>query len=108
MRISPAVLDGRSRRAPAPSFPAPSEARAAFKESASVGPGFVPLGLAFGSLVTQSGLDRWWAGLSAALIHGGSFEFLLIGMVTAAAPLAAIAVTAFMVRRASVRPTGVA
>ncbi|MFD7877555.1 AzlC family ABC transporter permease [Streptomyces sp. NPDC059766] len=62
-----------------------------------MGLGFVPLGLAFGALVTQSGLHWWWAGLSAALVYGGSFEFLLIGMVTAAAPLAAIAGTAFMV-----------
>ncbi|MFC9607254.1 AzlC family ABC transporter permease [Streptomyces niveus] len=62
-----------------------------------MGLGFVPLGLAFGALVTQAGLEWWWAGMSAALIYGGSFEFLLIGMVTAAAPLAAIAGTAFMV-----------
>jgi predicted branched-subunit amino acid permease len=32
------------------------------------------------------------------LIYGGSFEFLLIGMVTAAAPLASIAVVAFLVQ----------
>ncbi|CAL9340624.1 hypothetical protein SUDANB15_00254 [Streptomyces sp. enrichment culture] len=57
----------------------------------------IPLGLAFGALVVQSGLDWWWAGLSAALIYGGSFEFLLIGMVTAAAPLVSIAVAAFLV-----------
>ncbi|MFJ6564681.1 AzlC family ABC transporter permease [Streptomyces sp. NPDC091412] len=62
-----------------------------------MGLGFLPLGLAFGALVTQSGLDWWWAGLSAALIFGGSFEFLLIGMVTASAPLAAIAVSALLV-----------
>ncbi|MFE7275873.1 AzlC family ABC transporter permease [Streptomyces sp. NPDC057623] len=62
-----------------------------------MGLGFVPLGLAFGALVVQSGLDWWWAGLSAALVYGGSFEFLLIGMVAAAAPPAAIAGTAFMV-----------
>ncbi|MER5202457.1 AzlC family ABC transporter permease [Streptomyces sp. NPDC002825] len=59
--------------------------------------GFVPLGLAFGALVVQSGLDWWWATLSAAVAFGGSFEFLLIGLVVAMAPLATIAVTAFMV-----------
>ncbi|WP_405747789.1 AzlC family ABC transporter permease [Streptomyces sp. NBC_01525] len=77
--------------------PIPSPARAAFKDSAGAGLGFVPLGLAFGALVTQSGLDWWWAGLSAVLAFGGSFEFLLIGLVTAGTPLAAIAVSAFMV-----------
>ncbi len=71
--------------------------RAALRDSTSVGLAFVPLGLAFGALTTQSGLDWWWAGLSATLIYGGSFEFLLIGMVTTTAPLATIAGTAFMV-----------
>ncbi|MFF3817485.1 AzlC family ABC transporter permease [Streptomyces bluensis] len=47
--------------------------------------------------MTHSGLDWWWAGLSAALVFGGSFEFLLIGMVTASAPLAAITVSALLV-----------
>ncbi|MFD7324147.1 AzlC family ABC transporter permease [Streptomyces sp. NPDC059875] len=72
-------------------------ARAAFRDSASVGLGFVPLGLAFGALAVQSGLDWWWAGLSAAVVFGGSFEFLLIGLVVAVAPPASIALAAFMV-----------
>ncbi|MEU4148798.1 AzlC family ABC transporter permease [Streptomyces sp. NPDC026659] len=62
-----------------------------------MGLAFLPLGLAFGALVTQSDLPWWWAGLSAVLVFGGSFEFLLIGMVTTAVPLAAIALSAFMV-----------
>lgn len=36
-------------------------------------------------------------GLSSGLIFGGSFEFLLIGLVTTVAPLATIAVAAFLV-----------
>lgn len=59
--------------------------------------GFVPLGLAFGALVSQSGLEWWWAGLSALLAFGGSFEFLLIGLVTSGVPLTGIAFSAFMV-----------
>ncbi|MEU9996640.1 AzlC family ABC transporter permease [Streptomyces sp. NPDC050848] len=78
--------------------PKRSAARDALHDCASVGLGMIPLGLAFGALVVQSGLDWWWAGLSAALIYGGSFEFLLIGMVTAAAPLVSIAVAAFLVQ----------
>jgi 4-azaleucine resistance transporter AzlC len=97
MQISPAVSVGGSQPAPeSPSEPA-SEARAAFKDSLGVGLAFVPLGLALGALASQAGLDWWWAGLSAALIYGGSFEFLLIGLVTAATPLASIALSAFMV-----------
>ncbi|MFE8990963.1 hypothetical protein ACFYMI_24655 [Streptomyces collinus] len=38
-----------------------SAARAAFRDCASVGLGMLPLGLAFGALVVQSGLDWWWA-----------------------------------------------
>ncbi|WP_133917280.1 AzlC family ABC transporter permease [Streptomyces sp. NBC_00582] len=89
--------EDRPRPVPAPPPSTRSGARAALKDSAGVGLGFLPLGLAFGALVTQSGLDWWWAGLSAALVFGGSFEFLLIGMVTASAPLAAIAVSALLV-----------
>ncbi|MFB7499860.1 AzlC family ABC transporter permease [Streptomyces sp. NPDC056161] len=95
--MTPAVTEDRPRPAAAPSPTTRSEARAALKDSAGVGLGFLPLGLAYGTLVTQSGLDWWWAGLSAALVFGGSFEFLLIGMVTASAPLAAIAVSALLV-----------
>ncbi|MFJ8925859.1 AzlC family ABC transporter permease [Streptomyces sp. NPDC102364] len=85
------------RPATEPPGRSPSEAPAAFRESLSVGLVFVPLGLAFGALVVQSGLDWWWASLSAAVAFGGSFEFLLIGLVVAVTPLASIAVAAFMV-----------
>ncbi|MGW0765559.1 AzlC family ABC transporter permease [Streptomyces sp. NPDC002676] len=97
MPISPAVADGLPRPAPPPAPRMSSEARAAFADSASVGLGFVPLGIAFGVLVAHSGVDWWWASLSSALAYGGSFEFLLIGMVTAAAPLVSVAVSAFLV-----------
>ncbi|MFH8409174.1 AzlC family ABC transporter permease [Streptomyces sp. NPDC018019] len=97
METSPAVTGGRARPAPAHPSPTPSQALAAFKDSAGAGLGFVTVGLAFGALVNQSGLEWWWAGLSALLAFGGSFEFLLIGLVTAAAPLAMIGVSAFMV-----------
>ncbi|MEU9289141.1 AzlC family ABC transporter permease [Streptomyces sp. NPDC048275] len=97
MHISPAVVAGGPQPAPE-SPPGPAcEARAAFKDSLGVGLAFVPLGLALGALASQAGLDWWWAGLSAALIYGGSFEFVLIGLVTAATPLASVALSAFMV-----------
>ncbi|MFE6686783.1 AzlC family ABC transporter permease [Streptomyces sp. NPDC057743] len=62
-----------------------------------MGLALVPLGLAFGVLVTHSGLAWWWATLFTTLIYAGSFEFLLIGLVTAVAPLATVALTAFLV-----------
>ncbi|MCX4835476.1 AzlC family ABC transporter permease [Streptomyces sp. NBC_01016] len=97
MRTRSIVAAAPVRPATEPPGRSPSEAPAAFRESLSVGLVFVPLGLAFGALVVQSGLDWWWASLSAAVAFGGSFEFLLIGLVVAMTPLASIAVAAFMV-----------
>jgi branched chain amino acid efflux pump len=57
----------------------------------------VPMGLAFGVLVSQSPLPWWSATLFSAVIFAGSLEFLLIGMVAAATPLGMIAITALMV-----------
>ncbi|MEV7866330.1 AzlC family ABC transporter permease [Streptomyces sp. NPDC088124] len=57
----------------------------------------VPLGLAFGAVITQSGLAWWWASAFAALIYAGSFEFLLVGLAAAVAPLGTVALTAFLV-----------
>jgi 4-azaleucine resistance transporter AzlC len=74
-----------------------ADVRGAFQTSAPVGLGFLPIGLAFGALVAKSGLAWWWAGMSATLVFAGSFEFLLLVMVTAVAPLGAIAVTAALV-----------
>ncbi|MFE7329885.1 AzlC family ABC transporter permease [Streptomyces sp. NPDC057565] len=62
-----------------------------------MGLGLAPLGLAFGVLVTQSGLAWWWASAFTALIYAGSFEFLLVGLVAAVAPLGTVALTAFLV-----------
>lgn len=73
------------------------EALAALKDSGSVGLGLVPIGLAFGVLLSHSGLAWWWATACAALIYAGSFEFLLVGLVTAVAPLSSIALTALLV-----------
>lgn len=57
----------------------------------------VPMGLAFGVLISQSPLPWWSATLFAAVVFAGSLEFLLIGMVTAAAPLGMVALTALLV-----------
>lgn len=59
--------------------------------------GVVPMGLAFGVLVTHSGLAWWWATAFAAVVFAGSLEFLLIGLVSVAAPLGQVAVTALLV-----------
>jgi 4-azaleucine resistance transporter AzlC len=69
----------------------------ALKDSSSVGLACVPMGLALGILVSHSGLAWWWATVFATVIFAGSLEYLLVGLVTAVAPLAQIAVAAFLV-----------
>src|SRR5215469_1233132 len=81
----------------APAIPPRSEALAALKISGSVGLAIIPIGIAFGMLVVHSGLAWWWASVFSFVIFAGSFEFLLIGLTVAAAPLAQIAMTAFLV-----------
>ncbi|WP_406689831.1 AzlC family ABC transporter permease [Saccharopolyspora sp. ID03-671] len=71
--------------------------RAALRDSSSVGLAMIPLGVAFGLLVAHAGFDWWWASAFTALVYAGSLEFLLIGLVAAAAPLAQVAVTALLV-----------
>ncbi|MET7906638.1 AzlC family ABC transporter permease [Streptomyces sp. NPDC005336] len=82
---------------PRETAPTPSDAALAFRDTSSVGLAMFPLGIAFGILVVHSGLDWWWATAFTAVVYAGSLEFLLIGLVVAVAPLAQIAVTAFLV-----------
>ncbi len=56
-----------------------------------------PLGLALGVLVVQSGLAWWWGPVIAAVVFAGSVEFLLVGMLSVAAPLTQIALSTFLV-----------
>ncbi|WP_374707649.1 AzlC family ABC transporter permease [Corynebacterium sp. zg254] len=43
----------------------------------------VPLGLAFGLLITQVGFAWWWAPIFSFVIYAGSMEFLAVSLVTA-------------------------
>lgn len=80
-----------------PTRPRASAARLAFLDSAGAGGALFPLGLAFGMLMTHAGFDWWWATAFTAFIYAGSLEFLLVGLVAAAAPLSQIALTSFLV-----------
>lgn len=72
-------------------------ARRALNDALSVGFAAAAMGLAFGVLVTRSGLAWWWATIFASVIFAGSLEFLLLGLITTLAPLGEIAAAAFLV-----------
>lgn len=63
----------------------------------AVGLGLIPLGLAFGVLVVQTGFSWWWAPVFSFVIYAGSMEFLALSMVTGGVGVAASALTGFMV-----------
>jgi 4-azaleucine resistance transporter AzlC len=71
--------------------------RLALRDTVGVGLGLFPIGLAFGVLVVQSGFAWWWTPLFSTLVYAGSMEFLMVGLVLAATPLASIAATTFLV-----------
>ncbi|CAM04625.1 4-azaleucine resistance transporter AzlC [Saccharopolyspora erythraea NRRL 2338] len=82
--------------------PSPSASRreriaAGIRDSSSAGLGIFPLGIALGLLVVQAGLPWWLAPALSLAAFAGSLELLLVAMVAAAAPLAAVALTVFVV-----------
>lgn len=83
--------------APAPAPADPHPIRGGIAEAWPVAIGLVPLGLAFGVLVTQTGFAWWWTPVFSILVYAGSMEFLAIGLVMAHTGLLGSAVTAFMV-----------
>lgn len=74
-----------------------AEIRKGLADCSTVGLGLIPLGLAFGVLLTQAGFDWWWAPVFSVVIYAGSMEFLAIGLLTAVTPLYSLAAAAFLV-----------
>ena len=72
-----------------------SNFRYALRYGGAVWAGLVVLGMGFGVLTVSAGLPPWVAPLCSLVIFAGSMEFLMIGLVTAGAPLTVVAVTAF-------------
>lgn len=56
-----------------------------FETSLPVAFGYVPLGLAFGVLLTGLGYDWWWAPLMGLVIYAGSAQFLAVSLLAAGA-----------------------
>jgi len=66
-------------------------------DSFSAGLGIFPFGIALGLLVIQLGMPWWVAPALSLSAFAGSLELLLVGMIASTAPLAAIAVSVFVV-----------
>ncbi|NMF32773.1 AzlC family ABC transporter permease [Corynebacterium ammoniagenes] len=73
------------------------EIKKGIKDSWAVGIGLVPLGLAFGLLMVQTGFDWWWTPIFSIVVYAGSMEFLAIPMVLQGTSVAASVITGFMV-----------
>ncbi|MDO5670352.1 MAG: AzlC family ABC transporter permease [Corynebacterium sp.] len=74
-----------------------AEVRAGIRDSWAVALGLIPLGLAFGLLMSQVGFAWWWTPIFSVLIYAGSMEFLAINLVTAGVGPVSAAVTGLMV-----------
>jgi hypothetical protein len=88
LTASAAILAPTGRRA---------QILAGITDSFSAGLGIFPFGIALGLLVMQLGLPWWIAPALSLSAFAGSLELLLVGMIASVEPLAAVAVTVFVV-----------
>lgn len=87
------------RTTPDPDGPGPArtEVSRGLVDSAGVGLGIFPLGIALGVLVVQAGMPWWLAPALSIGVFAGSVELLLVSMLAASAPLVTVAVTVLAV-----------
>lgn len=74
-----------------------AEIRGGIQETWPIGIGLIPLGLAFGLLVVQTGYSWWWAPIFSIVIYAGSMEFLALSLVGSGVGPISAAITGFMV-----------
>lgn len=67
------------------------------KASLPVIMGYVPVGMAFGVLAAQAGLNIWEVFFMSLLVYAGSAQFIGTGMIASGASGAAIIITTFLV-----------
>jgi 4-azaleucine resistance transporter AzlC len=74
-----------------------SDLREAARDASVIWLGLFALGIGFGVVVTSHGLPWWLAPIISGLMFAGSVEFILVGMLAVRAPVAAIALTTFLI-----------
>lgn len=67
------------------------------KISLGGGLGLFPLGVAFGMMVIQAGMQWWMAPLLSVVVYAGSVEMLLVGLLATGTPVLTIALTTLLV-----------
>ncbi|HMW30198.1 MAG TPA: AzlC family ABC transporter permease [Plasticicumulans sp.] len=77
-------------------MPSPDVLAAALRTCLPVAFGYVPLGMAFGVLLVQSGQPAWLAPLMGLCIYAGAAQFLAVGLLAARVPLADIALATLL------------
>ena len=70
--------------------------KTAFQKTIPVMFGYIPLGIAFGFIFTQSGYFWLYAVLMSIIIYSGATQFLAIGLFMNLAPMTEIAVTTLL------------
>lgn len=60
--------------------------------------GYVPLGMGMGMILTGAGLDWWWAPIFSLFMYAGSMQYLIVPMIVAREPLAAIALATLLIQ----------
>jgi len=74
-----------------------SDLRETARDASVIWLGLFALGIGFGVVVTSHGLPWWLAPIISGLMYAGSVEFILVGMLAVRAPVAAIALTTFLI-----------
>ncbi|PRD65641.1 AzlC family ABC transporter permease [Malikia granosa] len=87
--------DRSSHSANNPSHPAPPSSLLAL--TTPVAMGYIPLGTVFGFLFVQAGAHWSLAWLSSLLIYAGAAQYMMVPMLAAGMPLAAIALATLVV-----------
>lgn len=88
---------GAPTSAPAPARSKRHEILEGVRITAPVALGYVPLGIAYGLLISQTSLPPWIGVALNIAAFSGSAELLLVSLIASATPIASIAVTIFLV-----------
>ena len=88
---------GEPTSAPAPARSKRHEILEGVRITAPVALGYVPLGIAYGLLISQTSLPPWIGVALNIAAFSGSAELLLVSLIASATPIASIAVTIFLV-----------